>query len=154
MHLVELFEALDSDVKYHVVKEKAHRFSTEAVVGGRKVVFDASFDEDENFWHIDFGEMIDKNTKTYGATGSGSALQVGAFVRDSFVEFLQRYSPAEFEFTAENETRAKIYKRVVDKVATKYTGTSHPAGPEIQFRYVLKKEKKNIDPGAFSFRLR
>jgi hypothetical protein len=153
MQVAELLEALDSKVKYHVTKEKSHRFSTEAVVGDRKVVFDASYHGD-NLWHIDFGEMVSKDTKTYGATGSGSALQVGAFVRDSFTEFLQRYAPAEFEFTAETETRAKIYKRVVDKVASRYEGTSHPAGPETQFRYILKQEKKNLDPGAFSFRLR
>jgi hypothetical protein len=154
MKVLELFEALDSDVKYRVTREKAQRFSTTASVGGRDVVFDAHHDADENFWHIEFGELVDKDTKTYSATGSGSALQVGAFVRASFEEFLQRYTPAEFEFTAETDTRAKIYKRVVDKVAHKYSGTAHPIGPETEFRYVLKKEKKNIDPGAFSFRLR
>lgn len=137
MILVELLESLNSRVDFRVSKQTRSRFETRATIGGRDVIFNASFDDEMNLWHVDFSELT-TTSKTFGATSSGAALQVGAFVRDSLIEFTQLYAPTEFEFTAENETRAKIYQRVISKALPQYRGSSHAVGSEIQFNYMTE----------------
>jgi hypothetical protein len=115
-----LSEVLNSDVPYKVEKSSRTHFGTSATIGGREVVFSASVDDDWT-WDISFGE-VQGNKKTFAATGSGSELKVGAFVKHSLEEFIGRYTPLTIQFSADTDTRAKMYQRMATRILKDYHG--------------------------------
>jgi hypothetical protein len=132
-----LSEILDSEIEYSVDMGTHRCFVTSTNIGDRKVIFNAH-QEEPTEWEIEFVEQLPNGKKTFSGTGSGSALQVGAFVKKSVIEFVQRYTPSKITFTAENDTRAKIYKKVLDQVLSGYDCNIERAHDSILFQYTLK----------------
>lgn len=136
MILTELF---DTDVKYEVTRETSGQFKTEAMINGRKIVFRAELDrnEDGEFWDVSFEEQHGFHA-TYAATGKGKAFEVMAMVKASLAEFRDRYHPDRVFFTADSggsSARANIYRRMVSQVLHDYELEEHASSSEHIFWY-------------------
>lgn len=107
----KLEELLTKRIPYEVTYETPKYFSTEAKIGKRKVKFTAS--KFMNSWDVEFSEVDSDDHRTYAATGSGAAFDVGAFVISSMQEFIDRHQPNEIEFSADSPTRKAIYRRAM-----------------------------------------
>ena len=111
-----LNEIFDSTVSGNLVRATSDLFTTDAIIGNRKIVFNAA-EFDGNKWEIDFIEK-QQGSMSYGKTGSGSEMQVFSFVIDSIKELISRYHPDEISFSAHKEdgNRSALYKRILGKV--------------------------------------
>ena len=111
-----LTEIFDSNVSGNLVRATSDLFTTEAIIGDRKIVFNAS-EFDGNKWEVDFIEKH-QGSMSYSKTGSGSEMQVFSFVIDSIKELISRYHPDEISFSAHKAegNRSSLYKRIVGKV--------------------------------------
>jgi len=119
-----LKEILNKKVKYTVEKANHYSFFTRATIGNRDIVFRADHDDEkgENFWYVTFEEFKkseDGESSTYDITGSGNELEVFSMVKDSLLEFIEKYKPKLIEFTAEKENdsdnRARLYARMLKR---------------------------------------
>lgn len=147
-----LAEVFSSDIDYTVEKDARSLFVTSATIGGREVIFSAHAEDGE--WEVTFGEIRKDGKKTFAASGSGSATQVGAFVKKSLEEFLARHHPMIVFFTADSTTRSNVYQKVAAKVMGRYKSSTEKAGENTIHRFVYKMNeafdsayefKKNID---------
>jgi hypothetical protein len=143
-----LNELLDSKVKSEVQTETAGKFVVSALIGDakknneRRIVFSASLEEDEeNAWEVAFYELKD-GVKTYSLTGRGDELKVFSFVSAALQEFIDRYHPEVFSFSADkdgdSDTRASLYKRLMDKNLKGYEGTQTKMKSSTMFSYTRK----------------
>lgn len=117
---MKLNELLDRKVKYHVVEKEHHKFATGAKIGGRTIVFEASYDIHEHLWTVQFEEFSEKNELgSYDVTGSGNELEVFSMVKASMEEFIGRYTPDQVTFSAAKKdgktNRADLYTRLLDR---------------------------------------
>jgi hypothetical protein len=119
-------EILDKKIKYDVVKQNSTLFITRSTIGGRVITFTALIDDDSaGCWEIAFSEnQIDAlpHHRTFGTTGSGNELEVFSMVKDSILEFVSRYNPVKFYFTADkpverggSNNRANLYDRLIKR---------------------------------------
>jgi len=133
---MKLNEIMNSKVDYEVVKARGGVFHTQAEIGGRIIDF-AAIEEMDGEWEISFGEK--KGAKTaYGLTGSGAAPEVLAMVKDSMLEFVERYQPEKMYFTADKEgdkdNRARVYERMIKRFnIPSYKYSTNDSGKSIRF---------------------
>jgi hypothetical protein len=115
---MKLFELLDRKIPYTVLKETGSVFKTSAVINGRIIVFTAA-EETPGVWDLEFSEKNKNNPvlTTYGSTGSGAELEVFSMIKDSILEFVQRYEPTSMVFTADvdGSARVALYDRLIKK---------------------------------------
>lgn len=146
---MKLTEILDSKIPSDVVTADAGKFVTTFVTGEgdnlHRFVFTAALEEDEeNAWEISFYELKN-NVKTFKATGRGDEFKVLSFVSQSTEEFIARYHPEVFSFSAniepgESGSRANVYKKMFDRklkgyVAADNVRTSSNGSDIILFKY-------------------
>lgn len=117
---ISLSESFDSDIKGQLVRATPDLFTTEAVIGDRKIVFNASKYEDESdasIWEIEFIEKTPGNA-SYGKTGSGNQMQVFSFVIESIKELVSRYKPSVLEFGSHKAdgNRSALYRRMLNRI--------------------------------------
>jgi hypothetical protein len=124
---MRLFEFLNTKVDYKIKCETDKAFATEAIIGKRKIVFDAHESDPEwNTWEIEFTEIAvsetgsDTSRSTYALTGSGNEFRVFSMVKDSILELITKYKPGEILFRAVREydgsnTRADVYLKMLSK---------------------------------------
>lgn len=112
-------ESFNTDVKGRVVKAGNNFFSTVADIGDRTILFNAAVfgPTGANQWEIDFLEKTSKGP-TYGKSGSGSEMQVFAFVIDSLKELVSKYHPESVVFNSHkaDQNRSKLYARMMKRV--------------------------------------
>lgn len=111
-----LTELLDSKIDFEIIKATATNFQTKAIINKRKITFWAVLNngDDGEYWDVSFGEQSGKlGEYTYDSTGSGSALKVFAMIKTSAEELIDRYSPNQISFSAENKTRTAIYRKML-----------------------------------------
>lgn len=119
----ELHEALNSKVDYTVTADTAELFKTEAIIGSRRIVFEASQDDPEDdMWDVSFSETTKSGSNMkFDATGSGNELDVFSMIRSSMEDFISRRNPLRIRFSAskfDGEGRANLYDRMVKRFAT------------------------------------
>lgn len=146
MLLLELF---NSKVDYKVIAETTRKFSTEAVINGRKIVFFATIDSDAGSADVEFWEeatdadekiVLGKPRRTYALTGSGGEMKVLSMVGASMKEMVERYHPTEIYFTADKDkdqkstTRANVYERLMKQILPKFDVVRIDKGSSIEFR--------------------
>lgn len=134
---MKLNEVLDKKVDYEVVKARGGVFHTQAEINGRIIDFSA-IEEMDGEWEISFGEKNGTGKTSYGVTGSGGELEVLSMVKDSMLEFVQRYQPERMYFTADKEnekdTRARVYERMIKKFNVPgYKFNKDEVGPSTRF---------------------
>jgi len=121
MKIIEIInEVFDSDVNGKIIRATNDLFTTEAAIGNRRIVFNASMFEDNNgteIWEIEFTERV-RGVMTYDKTGSGNEMQVFSFVIASIKELISRYKPAQIEFSSHKEdgNRSNLYRRMINKI--------------------------------------
>jgi len=116
-----LAEILNKKVEFEITNSGRKDFNTEAVIGNRKIMFDAESDNGLS-WDVVFYER-DLNShpasRSYSVTGSGKELEVFSMVKDSLLELIKQKNPDEISFTADkkggNTTRADLYDRLVKR---------------------------------------
>lgn len=119
---INLPESFDSNIPGTLVRATADTFTKQASIGGRKIVFRAqSYDtgaQSEEAWSVEFIEKM-AGSSTFGKTGSGSEMQVFAFVIESVKELVSRYKPAEITFASHKEdgNRSSLYKRMISRIS-------------------------------------
>lgn len=113
---MKLNELMNSKVDYEVVKAHGGVFHTQAKINGRIIDFSA-IEEMDGEWEIAFGEKNENGKTSYGLTGGGAAAEVLAMVKDSILEFVERYQPEKMYFTADKDngkdSRARVYERMI-----------------------------------------
>lgn len=120
-----LNELLNKKVDYEVLKAGKYQFITQAKIGDREIRFEAS-NEDDDEWGVAFEEIRSNENgtvkRTFNASGSRHELEVFAMVKDSMLEFVQRYQPLEITFTADKDggkkdkmARANVYAKLFDR---------------------------------------
>lgn len=139
MLLLELF---DAKVDYEVKKATSGQFKTQAEIGGRTIVFRAELDRGPKgeYWDVSF-EEVNGFHATYAATGKGKAYEVLAMVKDSLIEFRDRYKPEIVYFTAEatnGSARANIYRKMVGQILSDYELEETKSADEHVFIYRRK----------------
>lgn len=125
--LQTLLELLNSKVGYEVVAAKASGFKARTEINGRTVMFFA--EDNGESWDIVFSE-VKGDRETFSLTGSGGSLQVLAFVQRALKEFIERYSPDVLSFTADSETRLRLYTKILKAVAPRYVLEVRKVGGE------------------------
>lgn len=118
----DLQEALNSKVDYRVVANTEELFKTEAIIGERKIVFEAYLDNpDDELWDVSFVETTkDNKSMSFDTTGSGNELEVFSMIRSSMEELVKEKNPRKIKFTAwkrDNATRANLYERMLRRFA-------------------------------------
>ena len=119
---MKLNEVLDSKVDY-TVNARDNRFNTIFKKGDIKVEFYATAVDDSEYWEVYFiGFDGDKHTGTFSIINSkGLEFQIMSFVKKSFIEFIERYSPLEVKFTSDksDKARSSLYARMLKSSASK-----------------------------------
>jgi hypothetical protein len=139
MKILEILEILDSTPKFEVGIQTRTKFGTKTHIGGAEYVFIASVDDDW-IWNIAFGDMENGERRTR-LSGKGNEFEVLAFVRASFQEFLKHYNPIFISFTADSETRQKIYTRMFSRLMPDWKHTVEDAG-KAGLRYTYSRDRK------------
>lgn len=124
MKIKEITESFDSVVQGQLVRATNDHFTTSAVIGDRKIIFNASSYESENnntpitIWEVEFTEKSNGTGSTYGKSGSGNELQVFSFVIDSINALVARYAPAEITFDSHKAdgNRTSLYRRIGNRI--------------------------------------
>jgi hypothetical protein len=134
---MKLNELMNSKIDYEVIKAHGGVFHTRAEIGGRIIDFSA-IEEMDGEWEIAFGEKNGNGKTSYGLTGSGAAPEVLAMVKDSLLEFVERYQPEKMYFTADKDddknTRARVYERMIKRFnIPSYKYKSGSFGESIRF---------------------
>jgi hypothetical protein len=115
-----LSEILNRKIDYKITNATRRDFNTEAIIGNRKIMFDADSDNGLS-WEVSFLEKDLKSTssRSYDVTGSGNELEVFSMVKDSILELIKKYDPNEISFNASkkegNATRANLYDRLIKR---------------------------------------
>lgn len=137
---IALIESFDSNIKARLTRNTPEKFTLEADIGGRKIVFNAGkfAGLEHNMWEIEFTERTPGNV-TFGKSGKGSEMQVFSFVLDAIRELVSRHAPDEIQFTSDTAdgNRTRLYKKLFAREA--------PAG------YHLASETKGTGYDLFSF---
>lgn len=144
-----LIETMSTSVPYEV-QARSRSFHTRATIGARDILFTAHWTSDHDglsTWLIEFEELATGSTdrlgSTFGRTRGGHALEVLSMVRASIEELVQRYHPDELRFSAETEggdqTRVKVYKRLMAKAAPTYQLVGEVTDGQVYFTYRSKK---------------
>lgn len=111
-----LTELLTSKVNYDVTRATSRTFKTEAMIAGRLIVFSAELEDvDSTQWNIVFAEGKGE-TRTYAMTGGGAAFEVLSMVASSLTEFISRYQPEAMVMSAEGNTRATVYRKLLNQL--------------------------------------
>jgi len=138
-----LAELADRNTDFEITSSRDTHFDAEAIVGDRKILFSAGEIENK-IWGVSFSELKDTTgdgdyEADYGATGSGNEFEVLSLVTSIMKEFLKRNDPDEIRFSAAKEgksnVRAKIYRRLADRLLKGYKREEDDDGPEVGFRY-------------------
>lgn len=114
-----LNEILDDKVDYKVIEDSDDIFGTSASIGGRTIQFFAEKYEPGK-WTLSFGELKGRKLTT-DKTGNGSELAVFSMVKDSILEFVEKYDPKLMHFTAakeafkEKNNRGSLYARLINR---------------------------------------
>lgn len=140
---MKLNELMDSKVPYDVIKDNATKFQTVAKIGDRFITFTAFNDGDQG-WDVAFYESKDHHSpQTYAKTGSGDELKVFSMVMASFKEFMDRYHPTMITFSADkddgSDTRAKLYRRMVDRYLKGWKREEIEHGKTTHFTYIKEE---------------
>lgn len=114
MKLLELLESFNTKTRMHLVKSNPYKYVLKGSVGGRDIVVDFHKDAD-GMWQVSFYEVQDGDD-VFTKTGSGSEMQVFAFVIDCINEFTLDMDPKSFEFSASKTepSRVKLYHRIAN----------------------------------------
>lgn len=134
-----LLEVFDSHTVARLTKSTADAFSVSAMIGDRKIVFDAERTS-SNIWEIAFSEKIPGRVTT-GKTGSGNEFRVFAFVFDCVKELVARYHPELIQFTSDNSdlNRTKLYKAMATKlVIPGYKSSSNSSNKHYELFSIIK----------------
>lgn len=112
MRLYELVESFDTVVQKELVKHNPYTYVLKGEVGGRTIVFGAH-KEGKQTWVISFAEG-EEDDAIYTKTGSGTPMQVFAFVIDCINDFIIDMEPETFQFSASfsEPSRMKLYQRI------------------------------------------
>ena len=134
---MKLNELMNTKVDYEVVKARGGVFHTQAEIGGRTIDF-AAIEEMDGEWEISFGEKNGNGKTSYGLTGSGAAPEVLAMVKNSMLEFVERYQPEKMYFTADKENdkdnRARVYERMIKRFnIPSYKYSTYDSGNSTRF---------------------
>lgn len=141
MFLVELFK----DSKRVIPSRRVKRVSDQNVYtfsfdeGEYHVVFTK---QDKNLWEIDFGYVSSEHQYSQDIIGTGgNAIVIFATVLDIIRTFVEDRNPAGLNFTAEEPSRQKLYRRLAKNFG-KVTEKKMPHG--IWFTVQLRKVKNDI----------
>lgn len=114
-----ILESFDSQVKGRLVRATNDLYTTDAIIGSRKIVFDGQSykQDDRTIWEIAFTEKSPGKVTT-AKTGSGNEMQVFSFVIESINDMVARYHPDEIHFSSHkaDENRTKLYKRLITRI--------------------------------------
>lgn len=137
-----LAELADRKSDFEITSSDDGSFGAEAIVGDRKILFSA-VEVEIKIWYVSFAELKDTGDGDYeedfGATGSGNEFEVLSLITTLMKEFLKRNDPEEIRFSASKDfksgVRAKIYRRLADRLLKGYKREEDDNGPEVGFRY-------------------
>lgn len=107
---------------FEITKATERTFLTAKTIGTRRVEFLASLmNQETGHWDISFSERKSEFSSTYRKTGSGKEFEVAGFVVSSLIEFIGRYNPEVFSFSAEKElgaddARADVYEKLLSRL--------------------------------------
>jgi hypothetical protein len=154
MKLNELFKAADHG---GAVRDRNHgMFEIEKKIGDRVIRFVAH--QDRITWEVLFSELTDdvwadgeQKVKT-DLTGSGNEVEVFQFVLNCFRSLIKEHNPKRMEFSAKKseESRVKLYRRMVKRFADAYLVREFETGLGRAEKYILFElnRRVTVDEGA------
>lgn len=142
-----ILELMDNPVSYKIVVSDKDEMEAEFYVGDNLYVFSAWYffnrmhpkvRRQVNDWTIDFSMKTTPLDQTFGITGTGSQFTVFATVAKIIKdEFIAKYEPYFFSFTAKEKSRIRLYKVFAQRIARDlgYETSSEPSpdGKEFMF---------------------
>lgn len=142
-----LKEILNSKIEYEVITHSGDEFRTAANIGDRSIIFTALFISDDEGWEIGFKEVKKSGTSSHQVTNSGKEYDVFSMVKDSLLDFIRRYDPEEFYFSAEKDdedppsnVRADLYDHLVRRLQSKVSDYKYTrTRSDYRDYFVLKK---------------
>ena len=149
---MKLNEILNRKVQYKVTVENENAFQTKATINGRIIDF-ACIKRDSGLrkteWRCTFLEAKDENDLgNYDATGSGGEFEVFSMVKDSLLEFIDKYRPDQIYFNAKQDggknkqARIRVYDALLKKFkAPGYTFKRVDGVHDGSTLFVIEKEE-------------
>lgn len=121
---MKLMELLDTAVKFRVERATSDTFTADYVMSSTRTIrFEASWTGDS--WMVHFYETHsgpDGTFDLFNMTGHGEELKVMTFVKLALAEFIKRYKPDTFTFSAakDSRSRASLYARIIKRYVPDY----------------------------------
>jgi hypothetical protein len=118
-------------------------------IEGRKyqVIFEYRSEGGEDYYEFTF-KLLGADGNGYGITGTGNELTVFATVLDILKAFVKLRPENRIVFAAKEESRKKLYGRLLSQLATRLPGyTSAPYGDDM---YVIAPDYKNRKQQLFA----
>jgi len=123
MNFLEIIgESFNTVVDRQVIKSTPSGVVIKATIGSREVVFMGHISTDDRNKKIAMIEFSEKTnggkSNSYDKTGSGSQMQVFAFVIDCVKDMIIDYAPDEIDFTAvkADGNRGQLYTKLASKI--------------------------------------
>jgi hypothetical protein len=116
-------EILDSKVKSRITKDSKEEYEAKAFIGERWIIFNAYQDDPaDKEWNVQFFEKDKEGDLTTAKTDSGNELQVFSFVKECFLDLVQKYKPNMCVFSGDHDgknqiknSRAQLYIKMFKK---------------------------------------
>jgi hypothetical protein len=122
MKFIEISESFNTIAKREIIKATADGSTIRSTIGNRVIVYMSHITtdmEDNRIATIEFYEKDLAGTKsTYDKTGSGSAMQVFAFIKECVEDTIIDYKPDMIDFSAvkSEANRSGLYKKLMSKI--------------------------------------
>ena len=119
MKLVEIFQSSDHGGERD--RSDSRRFIVKKRIGDRTIHFSAGLID--SIWEVNFAEEKDDGSITVDKTGSGNEVEVFSFVMNCMRDFIDEHNPKRMVFSAtkSEDSRVKLYQRLVNRFAKDYT---------------------------------
>jgi len=148
---LELKESLNNPYPFRWETNTSHVKAIATLSDGSNLIIRFDHDDEGN-WQV----VFDRNDD-FGVTGGGDAQRIFATVLSSIGMFLKKHKPQSLEFsaskkvdtkTANPESRAKLYSRLVQRYATSMGYSVQERAKSGEVEYVLKviPKKKSKEP--------
>ncbi len=124
-------ELFDQPTKWEVREQRPDYFDAKFTIGKIPYIMRMSsyLDSAGNVlqpseWNVEFYADLDMPSRErYGILKTGNQMQVFATVVDIMREFIKNYKPDELTFSANEPSRNKLYKRMIDTLLPDWEGS-------------------------------
>ena len=146
-------EVFDTRTRMQRVENQADWVQYQGWVRDKLIQVDFHDHDVNGVWEGGFGLVRGSGDVDWELTGEGDAYPIFAAVLDALSQFIQSHDPRELEFDADKEDstagqtgRVKLYKRMIDRFASRAGFTSNTEDFDSFIKFRLKKRDATAGP--------